>query len=156
MAAEPVAAVAGSDRPVDAMLAWFETLTPDTLDALPCFYGADARFKDPFNEVEGHAAIRRIFAHMFETTQAPRFVIHERVGEGDQVFVTWTFHFGLKGRTYAVVGATHLRLGDDGRVVMHRDYWDAAEELWQKLPLIGPVVRWLRGRFAAHRVTAFR
>jgi ketosteroid isomerase-like protein len=137
-------------RLVDDMLAWYETLTPDTLDALPHFYDADACFKDPFNDVHGHAAIRRIFAHMFETTQAPRFVIHERVGQGDQVFVTWTFHVGLKGGTHAIVGATHLRLGADGRVVEHRDYWDPAEELWQKLPVLGPMVKWLRGRFAAN------
>ena len=133
---------------LDDLLAWYETLAPDTLDALPLLYDDKARFKDPFNEVQGHAAIRRIFAHMFETTDAPRFVIHERIVQGDQAFVTWTFHFGLRGQAYTVVGGSHLRFGADGRVTDHRDYWDAAEELFQKLPVIGPVVKWLRGRFA--------
>lgn len=133
---------------LDDLLAWYETLAPDTLDALPRLYDDRARFKDPFNEVHGHAAIRRIFAHMFETTDAPRFVIHERIVQGDQAFVTWTFHFGLRGQAYTVVGGSHLRFGADGRVTDHRDYWDAAEELFQKLPVIGPVVKWLRGRFA--------
>lgn len=134
---------------VDEMLAWYETLAPHTLDALPRFYDPQARFRDPFNDVQGHAAIRRIFTHMFETTDAARFVIHERIGHADQAFVTWTFHVGLRGKGYTVNGATHLRLGADGRVVLHRDYWDAAEELFQKLPGIGPAVAWLRGRFAA-------
>ncbi|QEI04427.1 nuclear transport factor 2 family protein [Pigmentiphaga aceris] len=133
---------------LDDLLAWYETLTPDTLDAVPRFYDDHARFKDPFNEVHGHAGIRRIFAHMFETTESPRFVIHERIVQGDQAFVTWTFHFGLRGQAYTVVGGSHLRFGADGRVTEHRDYWDAAEELFQKLPVIGPAVRWLRGRFA--------
>jgi ketosteroid isomerase-like protein len=133
---------------LDGLLAWYETLAPDTLDALPQFYDANARFKDPFNEVRGQPAIRRIFAHMFETTEAPRFVIHERIVQGDQAFVTWTFHFGLRGRAYEVVGGSHLRFGADGRVIDHRDYWDAAEELFQKLPVIGPVVKWLRAKFA--------
>lgn len=133
---------------LEDLLAWYETLAPDTLDTLPRLYDEHARFKDPFNEVHGHAAIRRIFAHMFETTDAPRFVIHERIVQGDQAFVTWTFHFGLRGRAYTVVGGSHLRFGTDGRVTDHRDYWDAAEELFQKLPVIGPVVTWLRGRFA--------
>lgn len=133
---------------LDELLAWYETLAPDTLDALPRLYDEQARFKDPFNEVHGHAAIRRIFAHMFETTEAPRFVIHERIVQGDQAFVTWTFHFGLRGQAYTVVGGSHLRFGADGRVTDHRDYWDAAEELFQKLPVIGPMVKWLRGRFA--------
>jgi len=36
-----------------------------------------------------------------------------------------------------------------GKVVAHRDYWDAAEELYAKLPLLGPLVRLLGRRFAA-------
>jgi steroid delta-isomerase len=27
---------------------------------------------------------------------------------------------------------------------MHRDYWDAAEELYEKLPLVGALMRWLK------------
>lgn len=133
---------------LDELLRWYETLAPDTLDALPRFYDERARFKDPFNEVRGQSAIRRIFAHMFETTESPRFVIHERIVQGNQAFVTWTFHFALRGKAYAVAGGSHLRFGADGRVIDHRDYWDAAEELFQKLPVIGPAVKWLRGRFA--------
>ena len=29
-------------------------------------------------------------------------------------------------------GATHLQLAPDGRILLHRDYWDAAEELYAK------------------------
>lgn len=141
---EPARSIVGD------LLAWYETLTPDTLDALPRFYDTDAHFKDPFNDVRGHVAIRRIFAHMFATTDAPRFVIHDRMEQGDQAFVTWTFHFGLRGRAYTVRGASHVRVGADGRVVDHRDYWDPAEELFQKLPVLGRPMRWLRSKFAAH------
>jgi steroid Delta-isomerase len=31
-------------------------------------------------------------------------------------------------------------------VVFHRDYWDAAEELYEKLPVIGALMRWLKKR----------
>jgi len=30
--------------------------------------------------------------------------------------------------------------------VFHRDYWDAAEELYEKLPVIGALMRWLKKR----------
>jgi hypothetical protein len=134
---------------LDALLDWYATLAPATLSRLPEFYGANARFKDPFNEVQGVAAIARIFSHMFETTDDPRFVIVERIAQGTQGFATWRFEFGLKGQQYTVLGASHLVFDAHGLVLEHRDYWDAAEELWQKLPLIGPPVRWLRGRFRA-------
>ena len=47
----------------------------------------------------------------------------------------------------AILDIHQLHFAPDGRVADHRDYWDPAEELWQKLPLLGPPVRWLRRRF---------
>ena len=43
-------------------------------------------------------------------------------------------------------GASHLKLANDGRIQSHRDYWDAAEELYSKVPVIGAVMRWLQRR----------
>jgi len=45
-----------------------------------------------------------------------------------------------------VRGATHLRFDAAGKVVLHRDYWDAAEELYAKLPLLGVLMRGLQRR----------
>jgi hypothetical protein len=43
---------------------------------------------------------------------------------------------------------SHLKFAADGRVVYHRDYWDAAEELYMKLPAIGTLMRGLRRMLA--------
>ena len=48
-----------------------------------------------------------------------------------------------------VRGASHLRFATDGRIALHRDYWDAAEELYEKLPLLGALMRWLKRRVNA-------
>ena len=133
--------------PLDQLLAWYSSLTPDSVKLAVDFYQSGARFKDPFNEVQGVEAIIKIFDHMFVTTESPRFIIHERVMQGRQAFVTWTFEFGLKGKHYTVLGASHLKFDAEGLVIEHRDYWDAAEELFQKLPVIGAPVRWLRRQF---------
>jgi ketosteroid isomerase-like protein len=134
---------------LDQLLTWYATLTPDSVGRVAEFYAADARFRDPFNDVRGVAAIESIFHHMFAHTEQPRFIIDNKIVQGDQAFVTWIFAFGLRGEQYTVEGASHLRFNSDGQVVLHRDYWDAAEELLQKLPLIGAPIRWLRGRFKA-------
>lgn len=130
-----------------ALLDWYAGLRRETLGELAQLYTPDARFRDPFNAVRGHADIHHVFAHMFDTTEDPRFVIVSRAQEGRAAFVTWRFHFRLRGRPYEVEGASHLLFAGDGCVQDHRDYWDAAEELFQKLPVVGPPVRWLRGRF---------
>jgi hypothetical protein len=46
-------------------------------------------------------------------------------------------------------GASHLVLREEAgqwRVAVHRDYWDAAEELYEKLPVLGSLMRWLKRR----------
>lgn len=140
------AKITTKDR-LDLLMDWYGTLTPQSVQQLARFYAADAHFKDPFNDVHGIAAITAIYRHMFATTEQPRFVIARRIVDGDQAFVTWTFEFGLKGKPYVIAGGTHLSFDEDGLVILHRDYWDAAEELLQKLPLIGGPIRWLRGLF---------
>jgi len=131
----------------EPLLAWYATLSPDTVGRAGQFYAAGAQFRDPFNDVRGVAAIEAVFQHMFVHTEQPRFIIGERVAQGDQLFVTWLFVFRLRGAPYQISGGSHLRFNEDGLVVMHRDYWDAAEELLAKLPLVGAPIRWLRGRF---------
>ena len=43
-------------------------------------------------------------------------------------------------------GGSHLVLAADGRITLHRDYWDAAEELYEKLPAVGALMRFLKRR----------
>ena len=129
---------------------YFEQLSPADLARLGEIYADEATFKDPFNEVQGVAAIGAVFAHMYRSLHAPRFVVHESVAEGEQAFLTWDFLFHLRRGDTAleqcIRGATHIVFAEDGRVARHRDYWDAAEELYEKLPLAGTLMRWLKRR----------
>lgn len=129
------------------VMAWYSHLSPQSLSQIHEFYADNAWFKDPFNEVRGINEIAAIFEHMFKTTQNPRFIFIEVIEQNHQAFLTWEFHFGLQGKTYVVNGGTHLHYDEQGLITQHRDYWDAAEELWQKLPVIGGLVRFLRGKF---------
>jgi steroid Delta-isomerase len=131
---------------------FFETIRPESVGQIGTIYAPDAYFKDPFNEVRGVPAIERIFRHMFAQVIDPRFVIHDAVIQGEQGFVTWDFRFRM--RRFSAVeqvirGASHLRFGAAGLVVFHRDYWDAAEELYEKLPVLGGLMRFLRRRAAS-------
>jgi len=135
---------------VDRAVKYFETITPDSIAALGEIYSENCAFKDPFNAVSGLAAIQAIFSHMFVQLDQPRFVVRERVLQGDQAFLTWEFHFYFRrfqrGQAQCILGASHLRFAGDGRIALHRDYWDAAEELYEKLPLLGGLMRALKAQ----------
>lgn len=140
-----------ADARVQAVVALFESLSPADLPALRGVYAEQARFKDPFNAVQGLPAIARIFEHMFRQVDAPKFTVQAIVAAGDDAFLTWDFHFATRAagaRALCIHGASHLHFDAGGRVEMHRDYWDAAEELYEKLPLLGSLMRWLKRRAA--------
>ncbi len=138
------------DSRVARVVTFFEALTAADVKRVGEFYCSDARFKDPFNEVQGHAAIARVFEHMYVALHEPRFVVRDIVAEGDQCFLTWDFLFRFKRFSptleHCVRGGSHLVFGSDGRIALHRDYWDAAEELYEKLPAVGALMRWLKRR----------
>ena len=129
---------------------YFESLSPASVSELSRYYAAEARFKDPFNDVTGIPNITRIFEHMFVALIAPRFVVTQQICQGDQCFLTWEFRFQFcnyqTGTEQVILGASHVVFGAHGLVVLHRDYWDAAEELYEKLPVVGSVMRWLKRR----------
>lgn len=135
---------------ISRVVAFFEHLKPADLAQLGQFYASNARFKDPFNEVQGLAAIEGIFRHMFAALEHPHFVITGRVEQEAQCFLTWEFRFAFRsyaqGVEQTIRGASHLVLDDAQRISLHRDYWDAAEELYEKLPGLGVLMRWLKKR----------
>lgn len=138
---------------VDDVIFFYQTFSPQSVKRIPEFYSDDAFFKDPFNEVNGLAAIQRIFAHMYTQVAEPRFIVKEKVGGDRDAVLVWEFHFFVQfwrtNRAQVIRGVSHLKLDDAGRINYHRDYWDANEELFVKLPGIGLLMRWLRKVFAA-------
>ena len=139
---------------VDEILKLFETLAPSHVAQLSQWYTPEARFKDPFKQVQGVEPIAAIFQHMFEVLENPRFIITNRILESNQCFVVWDFVFRYKtmqrGVDQQIHGGSHLvfKAGDDGvwRIDLHRDYWDAAEEMYEKFPVIGSLMRWLKNK----------
>jgi steroid Delta-isomerase len=138
-----------TDTRVDRIVTAFEQLRREDVERLATLYAADARFKDPFNEVQGVNAIQAIFAHMFVALNEPRFVVNDIICQGDQCFLSWDFIFRFKrfsNDVQTVRGSSHLKLNAQGHITLHRDYWDAAEELYEKLPVVASLMRWLKRR----------
>ena len=70
------------------MVDFFEHIDAAAVGHLDQIYAEQAWFKDPFNEVRGIQAIRRIFGHMFIQVEKPRVAVIEAVQQGSQAFLT--------------------------------------------------------------------
>jgi steroid Delta-isomerase len=139
----------GADQSrINALLHFYETLTPERVQDFGFYYAETAHFKDPFNEVNRIEGIRNIFARMFRQVADPRFAVLEKIGDDRGLFLVWEMSFRMKSwnsqHPQVIRGVSHLRIGEDGKVTYHRDYRDTGEELYAKLPVIGGAVRFLR------------
>ena len=110
-----------TDLRLQRIARYFETLSPATLAGLGEVYTPQATFKDPFQTVQGTERTRRVWDLVFDSPRMP---------DG-----RWRIH-----------GASHLELAGDGRIATHRDYWDPAEELYEKTPLLGGLMRLIKRR----------
>lgn len=135
------------------LIAAYRALTPDRVPALLALYAPQARFRDPFNDVRGRAAIGAVLAHMFATLDSPRFVVTDCYAgsDGQRAVLRWEFAFASRrlGGDCRIVGLSEITLDADGLVVEHLDYWDPAAGLYERLPLLGGLFRRLRRALAA-------
>jgi len=136
--------VAALERYVGVM----ESLRADHLGALETVYADEARFVDPFNEVRGIEAIQKVFAHGFAQCPGMRFLVQARAVDGDCALLRWRMQCDTSSQELSIEGMSELRLGGDGRVVEHVDYWDPAAQLYERVPVLGWLMRRIRARLA--------
>ena len=137
---------------LDALCDYFEKLSADTLGELDAHYAVDAWFKDPFHEVTGVADIRTILRHTFDKLPGARFRVTRRFpGDDRHAVILWEMDFvmPITRQPTTISGATHLTFDATGKVTRHRDYWDAAEELYARLPVLKWLMRGLARQAAA-------
>ena len=139
-----------TDSRIAKLIDFYHLLTPEAVARMGDFYVHDAYFKDPFNEVNELVEIQRIFRHMFVALNDVKFNVSETIAQESGVVLIWDFTFRIKKYKPEILqrirGVSHIRFNAEGKVNYHRDYWDAAEELYEKLPLVGGLMRFLKKR----------
>jgi steroid Delta-isomerase len=142
--------------PLQRLSDFYTQITSESVPLLQELYAPDAYFKDPFNEVRGIDNIVKIFSHMFVQIAQPKFEVLSCIqGQGEhanEAFLVWLFYWKMdaQGRQAPPIrGSSHVKFDSLGRVSYHRDYWDAAEELYETIPLLGSVLRLIKKKLKA-------
>lgn len=123
----------------------FATLTPQDLDGLRTLVAPDVRFRDPFNDVRGVDRFIAVFARALEDMQDLTFATSRIAVCGDTAFLRWTMRGRPRtrwlGGELVIDGVSEVRFDSGARVVEHIDHWDAAGQLYERLPLLGGLLR---------------
>ncbi|MGC2856666.1 nuclear transport factor 2 family protein [Novispirillum sp. DQ9] len=134
---------------LDAYIAFYRDAGPPDIDRLDALTTPDVVFQDPFQTLDGRDAYKRLFHHMWATTGQPRVTVHRTAWDGDTVFLRWRFELKVRGRWLPIEGVSEITFADDGRICRHVDHWDAASQVYGRIPGLGAVLRLIRRRLAA-------
>ncbi|MGY3875949.1 nuclear transport factor 2 family protein [Aeromonas enteropelogenes] len=141
------------DEPLARFVALYQQLDRQQLHRLSEVYADEVIFIDPAHRIEGLAALSDYFAALYQRLAYCRFVITSQQQQGRQAWLGWTMTFSHPrlrgGKPVTVEGATRLEFDEQGKVCLHRDYFDLGAMLYEQLPLLGSLVRTIKGRLGA-------
>jgi steroid delta-isomerase len=130
---------------------FFEQMTVGGLGQLADVMTEDVHFVDPFNDVVGLEKVEAIFLHMFRNLEKIQFTVTHAatIDDSETVgLISWELNSELRGRPYRIEGMSEISFASDGRVRRHIDHWDAARQFYERLPIIGWLLRMIRRRLA--------
>jgi esterase/lipase superfamily enzyme len=129
---------------------YFKVLHDSDLSRLRDLYDEEIVFKDPVHEIRGLVELEDYFTSMCSDLSDCRFEYLDELISEDAAYVKWVMHFKhpkLGNRLISVRGVSHLKIGD--KIEFQEDFYDMGAMLYEQLPLLGNVTRWLRLRLAS-------
>jgi limonene-1,2-epoxide hydrolase len=117
------------------------------------FYHKDIIFDDAVGHVEGREALIKYYLDLYSNLTAIKFEMHDEIQHKNKIFARWTMiyqHPSLNGEEpIDVQGVSYLEV-KDGQVIYQRDYFDMGAMVYEKVPVIGTLVKWIKGRLESH------
>jgi ketosteroid isomerase-like protein len=136
----------------DAYAEFYENLTAEApKEEYALFFDDSSEFQDPFQKVQGLNAIHTIFVNMYKTLENPRFQVEEVICSDDVAYLRWKFVYALSknSKEESFTGVSRVVFTESAKVTSHIDYWDAAEHVYEKIPLLGSLLRFIKRKIHA-------
>ncbi len=135
---------------IERLKSFYADLSDMPMDQIHRIYDKDVLFKDPVHEIRGIDALHAYMNAMCSELTEGRFeFLDQHIGMSD-AYIKWHMHFRhpkLRSGMITVRGVSHLQFSD--RIYYHEDIYDMGEMLYEHLPMLGGVTRWLKRRLAA-------
>ncbi len=131
---------------------FFENLSRAQVGLLQNLCDPSIIFEDPFQRVQGVEALRKIFYHMFDNFDAPKFrVLDVSLGQKNNVYMKWVFSAKRKGKmeSFEFEGVSEIIFNESGKAIAHKDYWDAGATIYESIPVLGFFIRKIKAKITS-------
>ncbi|WP_133407610.1 nuclear transport factor 2 family protein [Parashewanella tropica] len=126
----------------------YQTLTKQDLHKIYDVYHENVVFRDPIHRVVGVEDLHEYFQAMYKNTTSCHFDIYETFYDKCNAALYWKMTFTnpkiKRGKPILVEGHSLIR-GQGDKVIYHRDYYDVGEMVYEHAPVLGFMVRKLKG-----------
>lgn len=133
---------------------FYFNLNKNTLNLVDEFYHPQADFADPIGKMKGAQALRKYYGNLYENVKEVRFEFKEIIESDNRVVAVWLMYLKTDklngGEIFTVEGNSVVHFDSNGMAIYHRDYFDMGEFIYERLPVIGFVVRKIRARMSEH------
>lgn len=113
-------------------------------------YADKLYFNDTLKEISDIDALERYMLDTAASVESCTATIHDVVSKDGDYYFRWEMFIAFKkfrqGQVQPSIGMTHVRFDKEGRIVFHQDYWDAAANLFEKVPVVGWMIRKVKKR----------
>lgn len=120
------------------------------LDLLDKYYALDVSFCDPAFKIEGLDNLKKYYAHAYQHVTSIEFIFSDIVHADNKYCATWVMNIAINrlngGRVYSVNGVSVLQFNKHGLIRYHRDYLDLGEMLYERIPMLGFIIRKIKAR----------
>ena len=130
-------------------------ISPDDLESV---YGKDIVFIDPIATHQGIGEVKSYFSNLLTQAQSCKFdiadvfVCSKEKDSRSKVthVVNWTMRLTLKNNSKHITldGTTQLGVVND-TIIYHKDYYDLGEMVYEHVPILGFVIKKIKGKLAS-------
>lgn len=136
---------------VDRFIILFSDLSAVNVDArLAEVYAEALFFNDTVKTIDNLAELRTYMLHTAQSVEACRVEMLDQVRSGEDFYFRWEMEIVFKalqpGLADRTPGMTHVRFNEEGRIVLHQDFWDPARGIYEHIPVLGPMLRKIKAR----------
>jgi hypothetical protein len=124
--------------------------TPDFGARIRQVYAADVYFDDTLKTVVGVEALQAYLAGSADAVEVGTVEFLDQAVSNGNYYFRWQMSLRFKKLRRGVLtrsfGMSHIRFDPEGRVVLHRDFWDSASGLFEHMPVLGGLIRAIKTR----------
>lgn len=137
-------------RGLEAFKAYYRNVTAESVrEKTRLVYAENLYFNDTVKTLRSREALEHYFLETTKNVSEFTVEVLNVAVSGKDSYVRWKMVTVLKkfgNKRVTTVGMTHLRFNPDGKIALHQDYWDSTSGIWEHVPVLGGMIRWIKSR----------